>query len=292
MNHVAPRHLAALLGITLIWGLNLIVSKVGLASVPPMTFTAMRFAILAAVTWPFLRVVPGKMNAMVVAALLSGAINFGLLFAGLSIAQNVSAVAIASQLGVPFTTLFSVALLGETVRWRRWTGIAMSFAGVMIIGLDPVVFSYWPSLVLVIASALVGSLGVIAVKRLPEFRPLEIQAWFSWVSLPVLMLLAWVAHRPGLEDLRAIPLSAWGAVAFTALLGSLVAHTGFYHLVQRYPVTSVAPLTVLSPVFSVLFGITLLDDAMTPRIAIGGLVTLVGVLIITARERRLADTGS
>jgi O-acetylserine/cysteine efflux transporter len=62
--------------------------------------------------------------------------------------------------------------------------------------------------------------------------------------------------------------------------------------VQRYPVTSVAPLTVLSPVFSVLFGITLLDDAMTPRIAIGGLVTLVGVLIITARERRLADTGS
>jgi drug/metabolite transporter (DMT)-like permease len=29
---------------------------------------------------------------------------------------------------VPFTTLLSVALLGETVRWRRWTGIAMSFS--------------------------------------------------------------------------------------------------------------------------------------------------------------------
>jgi len=292
MNHIAPRHLAALLFITLIWGLNLIVSKIGLESVPPMLFTALRFAVLAAVTWPFLRVVPGKMNAMVVAALLSGALNFGLLFAGLSIAQNVSAVAIAGQLGVPFTTLLSVALLGETVRWRRWTGIAMSFAGVMIIGLDPVVFSYWPSLVLVIASALVGSLGVIAVKRLPDFRPLEIQAWFSWVSLPVLALLAWAAHHPSVDDLRAIPLAAWGAVAFTALLGSLVAHTGFFHLVQRYPVTSVAPLTVLSPVFSVLFGVTLLDDAMTPRIAIGGLVTLVGVLIITVRERRLADTGS
>jgi O-acetylserine/cysteine efflux transporter len=292
MSQVAPRHLAALLGITLIWGLNLIVSKVGLSSVPPMLFTAMRFAILAAVTWPFLRVVPGQMNAMVVAGLLSGALNFALLFAGLSIAQNVSAVAIAGQLGVPFTTLLSVALLGETVRWRRWTGIAMSFAGVMIIGLDPVVFSYWPSLVLVIASALVGSLGVIAVKRLPDFKPLEIQAWFSWVSLPVLALLAWVVHRPDLDDLRAIPATAWAAVAFTALLGSLVAHTGFYHLVQRYPVTSVAPLTVLSPVFSVLFGITLLDDAMTPRIAVGGLVTLAGVLIITVRERRLADTGS
>lgn len=292
MTQVAPRHLAALLVITLIWGLNLIVSKIGLTQVPPMLFTTLRFAVLAALLWPFLRVVPGKMNAMVVAALLSGALNFALLFAGLAIAQNVSAVAIASQLGIPFTTLLSVALLGETVRWRRWTGIALSFAGVMIIGLDPVVFGFWPSLVLVIASALVGSLGVIAVKRLPEFRPLEVQAWFSWVSLPVLALLALIAHRPGLAELRAIPPQAWAAVAYTAIFGSLIAHTGFYYLVQRYPVTSVAPLTTLSPVFSVIFGITLLGDAMTPRIAVGGLVTLIGVLIITLRERRLTDTGS
>ncbi len=292
MSAVTPRHLAALLVITLIWGLNLIVSKIGLSQVPPMLFTALRFAVLAALLFPFLRVVPGKMNAMVVAALLSGALNFALLFAGLSIAQNVSAVAIASQLGVPITTLLSVALLGETVRWRRWTGIALSFAGVMIIGLDPLVFSYWPSLVLVIASALVSSLGLIAVKRLPEFEPLEMQAWFSWVSLPVLALLAVVAHRPGLDDLRQIPGEAWAAIAYTAIVGSLIAHTGFYYLVQRYPVTSVAPLTVLSPVFSVLFGITLLDDKMTARIAVGGLVTLAGVLIITLRERRLADTGS
>ena len=292
MNHIAPRHLAALLFITLIWGLNLIVSKVGLAYVPPMLFTALRFAILAALLWPFLRVVPGKMNAMVVAALLSGTINFGLLFAGLSIAQNVSAVAIASQLGIPFTTLLSVALLGETVRWRRWTGIAMSFAGVLLIGLDPVVFDYWPSLALVIASALVGSLGVIAVKRLPEFKPLEVQAWFSWVSLPILGLMAVVLHRPSVRDLVEIPPAGWGAIAFTAICSSLVAHTGFYHLVQRYPVTSVAPLTTLSPVFSVIFGVTLLDDALTPRILVGGMVTLAGVLIITLRERRLTDTGN
>ena len=85
---------------------------------------------------------------------------------------------------------------------------------------------------------------------------------------------------------------AWAAIAYTALGGSLLAHTGFYYLVQRYPVTSVAPLTVLSPVFSVIFGVTLLDDALTPRIVVGGLVTLLGVVIINLRERRLTDTGS
>ncbi len=45
-------------------------------------------------------------------------------------------------------------------------------------GLDPVVFGYWRQPRLVIASALVG-LGLIAMKRLPEFEPLELQAWFA-----------------------------------------------------------------------------------------------------------------
>ncbi|MCP5472140.1 MAG: DMT family transporter [Sinobacteraceae bacterium] len=290
MTHLAPRHLAALLGITLLWGLNLVVSKIGLAYLPPMLFTTLRFAVLAALLWPFLRIVPGQMNAMVVAALLSGAVSFALLFAGLSIAQNVSAVAIASQLGVPFTTLMSVALLGETVRWRRWLGIAMSFAGVMIIGLDPIVFSFWPSLLLVIASALAASLGVIVVKRLSRFRPLEMQAWFSWISLPALALLSLAMDRPSLAGLQATPWPAWAAVGYTAVFGSLLAQTGFYFLIQRYPVSSVAPLATLSPVFSVIFGVTLLDDELTLRIVGGGLVTLAGVLIITLRERRLGDS--
>ena len=79
---------------------------------------------------------------------------------------------------------------------------------------------------------------------------------------------------------------------YTAVAGSLLAHTIFYWLLQRYPVTSVAPLTVLSPVFSVVFGVTLLHDQLTPRIALGGLLTLGGVVIVALRERHLVDTGS
>jgi O-acetylserine/cysteine efflux transporter len=292
MSAVAPRHLGFLLAITLIWGLNLVVSKVGVESIPPLLFTTLRFTALALPLVFFLRIVPGKMSAMVVAALFSGALNFALMFGGIALAEDVSSVAIAGQLGIPFTTLLSVALLGETVRWRRWLGIALSFAGVMIMGLDPQVFAYWPALALVIGSAFVGSLGVIAVKKLPEFSPLEIQAWFSWFSLPALVALTWALERPTADTIAGIDWRGWAAIGYTAWVASLVAHTGFYYLLQRYPVTSVAPLTVLSPVFSVAFGVTLLGDHLTPRLAAGGLVTLSGVLIITARERRLADTGT
>jgi O-acetylserine/cysteine efflux transporter len=292
MIAIAPRDLALLVGITLIWGLNLVFSKIGLAEIPPVLFTLLRTLGLGLLLIPMLRIRRGQMSAVVVAGVLSVGLNFALNFSGLSLAENVSSVAIASQLGVPFTTLLSVALLDEVVRWRRWTGIALAFIGVLIMGFDPSVASHWQSVALVVGSAFVSSLGLIAMKKLRGFKPLELQSWFSWVSIPILLPLTILLERPTFDQISAVSPGAWAALAFSTLGASLIAHTGFYHLVRRYPVTSVAPLTVLSPLFSVAFGVLLLDDHLSGRIVMGGACTLIGVVIIMLREKRIADTGS
>jgi O-acetylserine/cysteine efflux transporter len=62
--------------------------------------------------------------------------------------------------------------------------------------------------------------------------------------------------------------------------------------VSRYPVTSLSPITLLSPLFGVFFGVTLLDDQLTWRMLLGGAITLAGVLIVLVREKRLIDTGT
>jgi O-acetylserine/cysteine efflux transporter len=284
--------LALLIGITLIWGLNLVVSKIGVSEFPPILFTALRFLILGLVLIPFLRIHRGQMSAVAVAAVMIGALPFALNFVGLQRVDSVSSAAIASQLGVPFTTLLSVALLGEIVRWRRWTGILLSFAGVLIMGFDPQFVGRWHGLAFVVAAAFVSSLGVIAVKKLQGIRPLELQAWCGGISAPLLGIFSGLTEHPNPQSLLHISAAAWGALAFTAFAASLVAHTGYFHLVQRYPVTSVAPLTTLSPVFSIAFGVLLLGDRLSPRIILGGICTLLGVLIITLRERRIVDTGS
>jgi O-acetylserine/cysteine efflux transporter len=289
---IEPRDLALLLGINLIWGVNLVVSKIGLAQIPSILFTLLRFLILAVVLLPWLRVQRGQMGALAVAAIFTGALQFALYFWGLGICTNVAAVAIASQLSVPFATLLSVALLGELVHWRRWSGIGLSFAGILVMGFDPRVASQWQSLCLVIGGAFVGCVGLIAIKKLHGFRPLELQAWIAWLSLPVLLVLSLEFERPDMSVLAHVSLSGWAALAFTALAASLVAHTGYFYLVQRYPVTSVAPVTALSPVFSVLLSVIFLGETLSLRLILGGVITLAGVVIITLRERRIVDTGS
>jgi O-acetylserine/cysteine efflux transporter len=291
IHSIAPRDLTLLLGITLIWGVNLVVSKIGLAQMPPILFTFLRFLILAVLLVPRLRVKRGQMGALAVAAIFTGALSFALSFRGLGISSNVSAVAIAGQLSVPFTTLLSVALLGEVVHWRRWTGILLAFAGVLVMGFDPRMSSQWQSLSLVIGGAFVGSVGLIAIKKLQGFKPLELQAWIAWLSLPVLLVLSVEFERPDLTVLAHVSISGWAALAFTALAASLVAHTGYFYLVQRYPVTSVAPVTTLSPIFSVLLSVVFLGETLTARLALGGAITLAGVVIITLRERQIVDTG-
>ena len=293
MTQLPPRDFAFLVFINLIWGLNLIASKIGVSHFPPVFFTALRFSVLGLVLLPFLRWHAGRMQGLMIAAVLSGGLQYALLFMGIRAAPDVGSVAIAQQLGVPFTTLLSILFLGEVVRWRRGLGIALAFAGVAIIAFQPSVYAARTGLALVVASALIGSFGLVAVKRLgSQLKPLELQAWFAVSGLPVLWLLsAW------LEDgQRAAVASAslrdWGALLFTALVSSLVAHTGYYWLVRRYPVTSLSPLTTLSPVFGVTFGVLIYGDTLTAQILLGGLLTLIGVTIISVREKRFVDTGS
>lgn len=290
MTAVAGRHLALLVGICAVWGFNLIAIKAGVERMPPIFFSLLRFLVLAVAVLPFLRVRRGEMRWLLVAALCSGGLQFALMFVGIAHSGSMSSVAIAGQLGVPFTTLLSIAVLDEQVRWRRWTGILLSFAGVMVIGFNPVVFDSLRGLALVVLGAFSGSLGLVAIKRVHDIRPLELQAWFAWTSLPVLLLLTLLLERGQLDSLAAMDLAGAGAVLYTSIAASLFGHTAFFAMVQRYEVTSVAPITVLAPLFSVGFAVLLLGEELDWRMVSGGIMTLGGVAIIAMRERRLPDT--
>jgi O-acetylserine/cysteine efflux transporter len=289
---LAPRDLAFLLLINLIWGFNIVASKVGVSEIPPVLFTGLRFLVLSVVLAPVLRVLPQQMPMLIVAALLTGALHFGLMFYGLSLADDVSTVAIATQLGVPFATLLSVWLLRERIGWRRKLGIALSFVGILIIGFDPRVVGYLDGLALVVLSTFVGSLGLILIKQLRDVRAMQLQAWIATLSWPVLFLLSALLESGQLVAMRSASWQGWGAVLFTSLAASLVGHSGLYYLIRRYPVTTVSPLTVLAPVFGIFFGVTLLDDHLTVRMLIGGAVTLAGVVIVARRGPRIVDTGT
>ena len=292
MTEVRRSHLWQLVAINAIWGFNIVAVKLSADRFPPVFLSFLRFLIVGLVVWPWLRIRRGEMGWLLTAATCSGGLQFALMYSGVALSGNMSSVAIAAQLGVPFATLLSIGYLGERIHWRRWLGIGMSFIGVGFIGFSPEVFHSWAGLLLIVVAAFIGAVGLIAIKRVHELEPLELHAWLAWGSVPLLLPLSLFLENGQLQSLRSAGAIGWGALLYSAALASLVAHTAYFALIRRYPVTSVAPITVLTPLFSVLFSVLLLGDILDWRMIFGGLLTLTGITVIVVRGRNVAATGT
>ena len=292
MTEVRRSHLWQLVAINAIWGFNIVAVKLSADRFPPVFLSFLRFLIVGLVVWPWLRIRRGEMRWLLTAATCSGGLQFALMYSGVALSGNMSSVAIAAQLGVPFATLLSIGFLGERIHWRRWLGIGMSFIGVGFIGFSPEVFHSWAGLLLIVIAAFIGAVGLIAIKRVHELEPLELQAWLAWGSVPLLLPLSLFLEDGQLQSLRSAGATGWGALLYSAAFASLVAHTAYFALIRRYPVTSVAPITVLTPIFSVLFSVLLLGDNLDWRMIFGGLLTLTGITVIVVRGRNVAATGT
>jgi O-acetylserine/cysteine efflux transporter len=222
----------------------------------------------------------------------SGALGFALMYVGFKFVDEISSIAIATQLGIPISTLLSIWLLGEKIRWRRKLGIALAFAGVAIISFDPRAIDHVLGLMLVVASQLVTSFGMIQIKRLRDISAWQLQAWIGIVSAPGLLLVSLIFESGQWQAVQDATWVGWSSMLFTAIASSIVAHTLMFHLIAKYPVTSVSPVNVLSAIFSIACGVIWFGDELTARILLGGGVALVGVVIVAMRDKRMVDTGT
>lgn len=281
---MAPQDLALVVLINAVWGMSFIAAKVALNEFPAILATALRFLLVLAILVPFLRVVPGQMRNIIAIAVFAGGLHFAVGFTGFDIARSMSAMAVVSQLALPFATLIAVFFFGERLSRRRLLGIALAFAGVVALSFDPEVFAQLLAVALVALSALSMALAQNLMRLTRGVSPMNMQAWIAVFSAPVLLALTWPLESGQVAALEDASLLAWGGLAFVAIGSSVVAHSGMFYLMNRYPVTLVAPMLVLAPVFGVLFAVWLFGEELTWRFAIGATVTLVGVLIVAIRD--------
>jgi O-acetylserine/cysteine efflux transporter len=282
-----PRDFGLLFLVCLIWALNLVLTRwtVTAMHVPPVFFAAVRLGLVGLCLAPFLFPAPRQMGVMFLIAMGMGAVQFGLLFMGLANA-SASAAAVIGQLGVPITTLFSMVFLGETIGWRRGLGIVMSFAGVMIIAIEPDKFSLSLGLIFLLLAAVSSSGASILMKRIDPMPALRLQAWVGTFSVLPLLAMSFATETGQLAPFLSGDWRVWASTAFAVLAVSIFGHGTFYRMIKSYDVTLISPLTLMTPIWGVGLGITLLDEPLTPRLILGAVVALAGVAVIMVRPNK------
>jgi len=278
------RDFALLVAICLTWGSSNVLSKivVGQWHIPPLFFAAARFAIVFAVTIPWLLPVPRPVWRIVLVGALMGAGNFALLFLGLRTASP-SMAAVVIQASVPITTLLSVMILGERIHWRRGAGIALTLAGVLLVVWRPG-FVISTGLLFVLGAAFAGSLGAIMMKQMDAVAPLRFQAWVGLTGVVSLGAASAVFEGHQWQASLAAGRPFLAALLFSALFVSVCAHSAYYWLIARYEANLLAPLTLMTPLSTIALGVMVTGDRLDARMIVGAVLALLGVLVIALRR--------
>lgn len=271
------------------WGLNLIAVKMGVDLIEPLTAAWLRQVMVMLICLPALRIIEGKMRELVLLGALAGGAFYIIVNISMAVSTNVSALAIAGQLGAPFSLILAIIFLGERVHKYRIAGMALAFAGVVMIVFDPNAVNEHLGLALTAVASFIWACCSLIQRRLIGVPVLTIYAWVGLVGTLVLLPIALIAEPQAMASIQDLPSSSLGWVLFSALGSTVIGQGAMSLLLQRHPVSAVVPLTLPTPVISVIAAAYWFGTPLTPIMIAGGGVVLAGVAIVTLRTAQAEE---
>ncbi|NNA87489.1 EamA family transporter [Pseudomonas fragi] len=247
------KHLFLAVLVTAVWGLNFPVTKLGLAAIDPLLLTALRFT-LAALPWVFfVKRPPIAIKWLAAYGLIFGVAMWAMINLGIEWGVPPGTAALLIQFSAFFTMGWGVLLFREQLSYAQMLGMGLAVLGLISIILASPGQGTTLGYALLLVSALSWSVGNVIIK---QSKVREMFAFVVWASvfppLP-LLLLTWLAH--GSAPFTAL-VTHFEWVALFSLLFQVYAATHFCYwgwnlLLREYPVSRVAPLSLLIPVFGI-----------------------------------------
>ena len=183
--------------------------------------------------------------------------------------------------------LFAGLWLGEGFPRRLVVGIAVAFAGVVLIGLatrgadaDLV------GVLLCLVAALTYAVGVVVQKPLLGRLP-GLQVTFTACAIGALCCLPWTGAL--ITELGRAPASSVAGAVYLGVVPTALAFSTWAYALSRMDAGRLGVTTYLVPPLVIGFGWLLLDEVPPALAVAGGAVCLLGVAISRTRRRRPAS---
>jgi drug/metabolite transporter (DMT)-like permease len=270
----------------LIWGSTWLVIKVGYGGLGPFNIAALRFllaGLLMAALAPVLRVGwprgREQWSVVLVVGVFLFALDYGLIYwAEQWLESGITAVLFAVM---PILTAIAahVYLPAEPLTPRRMGGALVAFLGIAALFADSIRFDVallWPMAAIVASAGLAAAASVYAKRHAAEIHPAALNA-------PAMLLGALLLAAASLAagDGLALPRdnAGWWAVAYLALLGSVVTFLIYFRLLKTWKATTMSYIAIITPVIALALGWLLRDERLTLWSLAGGVLVLAGVAL-------------
>ena len=278
----------------LLWSTGWIVARYAADYADALTFLSARFvlaglvllafALLARAQWPANRAEWGH-------ALLSGVLIHAIYLGGVWWAIRhglpASLSALVAALQPILTTLLAPALLGERIKALRWLGVAIGFAGIVVV-LSPKLFgvapealaAVWPLLAINAAAMVSVTLGTFHQKRYITSGDLRTVTVLQYAgALAATLPFAYLLEPMRIEWNRTMVFTmAWSVLALS--IGAIAL---LLLLIRRGEVSRSAQLIYLIPPSASLEAYVLFGEQLS-ALQIGGMVLTVTGVALASRK--------
>lgn len=288
---VSAKSLAPMLLLAVMWGLSIPITKLGLQTLPPITLTALRFAVAVVLLLVFISGKPVPWRALPhMAAVGVLGIGVGQVTQTFGIQGTTASVGTIISATIPvFVVIFAALRLKQRVTRRQWLGLIAAFIGIGFVAFgqgadsDPAARSTIAgALWMLVSAASIAFYYVWSVELTRDHGTPAVAAWstlFGFIAL--LPFAAWEA--------MAAPITfTTTGVATAVYLGVAVSVAGLFlwlHILRTVPAGVAASIQYLQPVFGIVAASLMFGDKLGALFAFGVVLILGGLALAVSAPR-------
>ncbi|MCO4784518.1 MAG: EamA family transporter [Marinomonas atlantica] len=264
-----------------LWGFNFSVIKLGVNNIDPFLLTALRFSLAVLPLIFFVRRPNVPWRYLMTYGLTFGVGVWGLTTLSVGAGLSGGLASLLLDMSVISSLLVGRYLLKEHVTVSKVLGslLALLGLGLIIWHQDGTVTPL--GLALVLSASVFWSINGLIVKRSGTREVFAFNIWGMAFAPVPLLLLALIVSGPAsvMQSIADINGSVLFSAAFQAYPTTLLGYWFWNKMIVKYSVSSVAPMTLLVPVFALIGGYIFFGESLDMVQAIAAVVILLGVAV-------------
>lgn len=275
------KHLVLAILVTLVWGVNFPITKLGLRSIDPFVLTGIRFALAAIPLVFFIKRPAIKFSYVAAYGFIFGLGMWGVINYGIQVGVSPGIASLIIQLSVFFTMGWGALLFKEKLRGAQLIGALLALVGLAGIISTQQGEHAILGVLLIVLSAVAWSVGNVIIKKSGVKEIFSFMVWASLFPPIPLFFIAWLMQGAApFEHLQSsLDFTAVLSIVFQVYLATHFAYWGWNSLLKLYPVSTVAPLSLLIPVFGIGSSMLIIGEHISTPNLISIVIIIMGLAV-------------
>lgn len=271
---------------------NYPIQKIGILTIPPLTFAFIRFFLSSLLLFPFVFNKKRKATKELLSLLpitLFAAVNIILFILGLKL-TTATIASLLHAAGPLITGVIAYKLFGEKLTSRSIVGILTGFIGITIVILLPVIekggqFSgnFVGNLLIGVGVVCSSAYLVLSKKAQEKHSPFVINNAFIFTTTITLLPLFLFEQIFYPEWWKTVAPSGLSSLMYVVAFGTIVLWLSMQYAVKHGGSVFASMQGYLLPIFAFMLSFILLGERLTAGLIIGGALALFGVFLVTSK---------